>query len=214
VAALGACCTVVVAAVIGATAGIASPDGYPPPVTPTCVASIASTTGSTQTVALGEPFTPGSTVALTVNGAAYGTATAPADGSALDLVIATTDPHLAINGGPAVAVNFGVNTVGASGPSPSGATQSCTVTVDIVNAGSSSASSGGTGVTQANSGTGSGGSSLGSAGAGSTFKSAPIGLAFTGADLALIVLAALLLLIVGAGLLGYGRRRRRHHFSD
>ena len=64
-------------------------------------------------------FTTGSTVQIFVNGVFYGTTTTDASGSAV-LNIVWSDPHVSINGGPLVAVNYGAVSIGVTGTSSTG----------------------------------------------------------------------------------------------
>jgi hypothetical protein len=99
----------------------------------------------------------------------------------LTLNFSATDPTLSVNGGTFQSTSYGVTTITATGPTPSGGTNVATYLVDIVNA--------------AATGTGAASGTAGS------------GLAFTGADLAALIAAALALILMGTGVVAYTRRR-------
>ncbi len=113
-------------------AGAAS-GGYPPPTIPntSCSYTESVNVNSTITVTPACTFAPGSTITITFNGSAYGTATAPPSGQFVETFTAT-DPHLALNGGTPIETAFGaVNTIVASGTNPSGGTNVATTLVTI-----------------------------------------------------------------------------------
>jgi hypothetical protein len=191
-AAIGIAGSVLVVSVAAGAVG-----GYPPPVPPNtqCSADSPVTVGSSAIVDLSSPFEAGSSVALELNGAPYGTLTAPGSGL-IDLTLVVTDPHLAINGLGATAIPFGTETIVATGPNPDGGINTCTVLAvvsDPGGAGAASAADGGT-------------AALAPAVIASQFKTS-VPLAFTGANLVLIALLALVFLALGVALLIHARRR-------
>jgi hypothetical protein len=115
---------------------------YPPPTIPTnCSSSGSVAVGSSTTITASCAFKPGSTISITLNGAAYSTATAPASGLFTE-TFSATDPHIALNGGPAVATGFGeTNTFVASGVNADGASNVATTLVTIPAAGTTPSSS-------------------------------------------------------------------------
>jgi hypothetical protein len=162
--------------------------GYPPTTTTTPGAQIVAN-GSTITVPTSGTatiecppgtFAGGATVQIFVNGALSGTTTANGDGS-VTLGIVITDPHVSINGGPAVAVSGSSFALSLSGPGPSGGTANWAITVLIpaqfqTTAATSSTSSGSS-------------------------------LAVTGLDIAGMVAAAVVLIAAGTTLVIVTRRR-------
>ena len=116
-----------------ALSGPAGATGYPPSTgnNTTCSFSVAVTLNTTITVTVTCVFAPGSTITITLNGAPYQTATAPASGIFIE-VFTATDPHISMNGGPAVSTSYGaVNTVVATGTNPTGGTNVGTTLVTI-----------------------------------------------------------------------------------
>jgi hypothetical protein len=115
---------------------------YPPPTIPTsCSNSQSVSVGASATVTASCTFAPGSTITITLNGAAYSTATAPASGVFTETFTAT-DPHIALNGGPAVETAFGAtNTFVASGVNADGASNVSTTLVTIPATGTTTSSS-------------------------------------------------------------------------
>jgi hypothetical protein len=122
-------------------------------------------------------FAPGTVFNLYVNGTVDAQGTAASNGC-VTFTGVVTDPHLALNGGTPVPVNFGSNVVSAIGTSSLGGTQSDTYTFDIVEASAASAAS-----------------------------AAGAGLAFTGADIAGMSVAGLALIAFGFLVLRFSRRR-------
>jgi hypothetical protein len=115
---------------------------YPPTLIPTsCSNSQTVSVGGSATVTDSCTFAPGTTITITLNGAAYSTATAPASGVFTETFTAT-DPHIAMNGGPAVETAFGAtNTFVATGTNASGASNVATTLVTIPAAASTTSSS-------------------------------------------------------------------------
>jgi hypothetical protein len=112
--------------------GEASAAGYPPPPANTsCSVSVTVDIGHSITVVVTCTFAPGHTITITLNGAPYATATAPSSGVFTE-VFTGTDPHISMNGGPAVATSLGaVNTFVATGDNPAGGTNTATTLVTI-----------------------------------------------------------------------------------
>jgi hypothetical protein len=175
--------------------GVAAPAmaDYPPSTTTTTQApgtqvvvsgstiSVNAATGTATVACPPSTFTAGTTVQVFINGVFYGSVLANADGS-ITLSIVITDPHISINGGPAMAVtgtSISVTSSGASGTSTGTATFA--VTVPIPPAFQTAASSSST-------------SSSGS-------------LAFTGLDILGMTAGAILLLGAGTVLVVFTRRR-------
>jgi hypothetical protein len=170
------------------TAGAATP-GYPPPpnLNTSCSFSQPITVGGTVTVTVTCKFAPGTTIAITLNGISYGTATAPASGILVE-TFTDTNGKISLNGGPAVATACGATaSFVASGTNPAGGTNVATTLVTAV-CPSALASN-----TPASSGAAS--------------ASASPGLAFTGADIMAMVIGALALLALGFLILTLTRRR-------
>jgi hypothetical protein len=138
----------------------------------------------------------GSNVNYTVNGTPDGSGPAGPDGS-VPIAISITDPHVAVNGNTPIAVNFGTTTVTGSGVSQAGTPIANSVTLNIVQASSSTPTT-----TPASGNSGSGNS-------GSTSSGSSTTLAFTGADIAATVAGGLALLAVGSVLV-IATRRRSH----
>lgn len=165
-----------------ATAGAST--GYPPP--PATIGSGATTATVGQTVTFTAcGFKPGSTVTVSSGG---GTMTANASGC-VTVTVKVSDPHISVNGGPLVAVNYGPNTIVLTGVNPVGAPFTFTETITI-------ASTAPAAVTQP-----------ASAVPSSTTSSS--GLAFTGADIAYTTIGGLLLIGAGTALGIVVSRRRR-----
>ncbi len=173
----------------------AAASGYPPPTVPntSCSASEALAVGSSVTIRVTCLFAANASVTVTANGGAYNTGTADGSGVFTEVIV-VSDPHVALNGGAAVATAVGgTTTFVATGPNPSGGTNTATTLVTVPAAGGTGAS------TASASGSGSG------AGSGS--------LAFTGADLAAAVIGGLSLLAMGTLIVLYARRRARRNPS-
>jgi hypothetical protein len=66
------------------------------------------------------PFTDGATVSFFIGTTPAGTGTA--SGGCVNFTGTASDPHLSINGGPAIAVVYGANTVTATGADATGGT--------------------------------------------------------------------------------------------
>ena len=166
---------------LSGAAGAATP-GYPPPpnLNTNCSFSAAVNLNTTVTVTVTCKFAPGAAISVSLNGAAYLKTTAPASGILVETFTAT-DPHISMNGGPAVATNAGAtNTFVATGANPGGGTNTATTLVTIPATGAAAA-------------------------AASTPAAA--GLAFTGADIMAMVIGALALLALGFLILTLTRRR-------
>ena len=180
-----------VAGLIFAMPGTAGAAGSTSPATdqvPTsCSASTtlnvttASTTSSPATTSLTGScaFAPGSAVSVSGLGSTQST-NANGTSGLLTVTFSATDPTLSFDGGAFQPAVYGVNTITATGTNATGATNTATFLVDIVN------------VTTASTST-------------STPSTAP--LAFTGADLAALIAAALALILLGTGVVVYTRRR-------
>ena len=75
-------------------------------------------------------FEAGITVQVFVNDTFYGTATTDASGAAI-LNIVWSDPHVSINGGPLVAVDYGQVSIGVSGTSSTGGAKTVSGTFSL-----------------------------------------------------------------------------------
>jgi hypothetical protein len=169
--------------------------GYPPPTVPntSCSASEALAVGSSVTVRVTCLFAANATVTVTANGGAYNSGTADGSGVFTEVIV-VSDPHVALNGGPAVATQVGgTTTFVATGPNPSGGTNTATTLVTVPAAAGTGAST--------------------ASGSGSGAGSASGSLAFTGADLAAAVIAGLSLLAMGTMIVLYARRRAGRNAS-
>ena len=167
----------------------------PPPIGTSCSFAESMGVGSVISVSVTCNFDPGSTITITLNGAAYGTATAPATGTFVETFAATAGPSVSLNGGPAVATTYGaVNTFVASGTNPGAGTNVATTLVTITPAGVVSSPA------TATPGT-----------ATATASATPVtssGLAFTGADIAAMVIGGLGLVAIGVVIVISSRRRK------
>lgn len=164
--------------------------GYPPPTGSTVVTNGASVTcavGQTCTYSMGG-FPPGASVTISVNGTPAAVVTADANGF-VTFTVTVSDPHISINGGPAISVPAGANTISLSGGA---VTQS--FTLNVVSS-----------TTPTTAATGAAGGSGGSSSTGSARSTGA--LAFTGADIAATVVGGLALLAVGTVLVVATRRR-------
>ncbi len=172
-----------VAAVPDAPAGAS---GYPPPTTPpnaSCSATETIDVGSSFTYEVTCLFAPNATVTVTANGDPYNTGTANASGVFTEAFVVSAGPHVALNGGAAVAAAYGgTTTFVATGPDPQGGTTTATTRVVVPTASTAAAVSG--------------------SGSGSDSP-----LAFTGMDLLATVVAGLALLAMGTAVVMYARRR-------
>ncbi|HEX3794048.1 MAG TPA: hypothetical protein VHV57_06080 [Acidimicrobiales bacterium] len=133
-------------ALLFATATAAGAAGSTPPAATTtpvaCSLTVTVTVTSTAVnVPLATPaacdYASGSSVAVTLNGAASESATADNNG-VVNLNATVTDPHIAIDTTAPVAVSLGTNTIVATGTTSSGATDTVTFVVDLQNAPGSS----------------------------------------------------------------------------
>jgi hypothetical protein len=176
----------------------AATGGYPPPVPVDTHCSVAASVavGSTVTVGLSTPFAGGAAVTLTLNGVADGSVNAPANGLLSLSLVVTDPPHLSINGQKEQPINSGTNVITATGSSPTGSTNTCTVQLQV--AGNTPALAA------------SGASSSGPARSMGAAMNFPVTLAFTGAETAALLLAGLVLVAFGLVLVVYGRRRPAH----
>jgi hypothetical protein len=141
-------------------------------------------------------FAIGSAVTFSYGNSSVAPVTAGSNGL-ITVNVRAHDPQISFNSGAYLPAVYGVNTLTASGLNSSGATNTATFLIDLVQ-GTSSVSNG-------NSGSGSTGSSGGSGGSGGSTNSG--GLAFTGADLALLIAAAVTLILLGGGVIMYTRRQ-------
>jgi hypothetical protein len=176
-----------------ATGAGASGSGSPPVAQVPTSCSTSSTvtvqsSNSPQTVSLGETcaFTPNSAVTVTYGGTVVASPTADSNGL-ITLAVTATDPSLSIDGSAPQSAVYGTNTITASGTNASGATNTATFLVDLVQASSPTT-------------------------AASTTSSG--GLAFTGADLAALIGAALILILLGVGVVTFTRRRAANHTPE
>jgi hypothetical protein len=80
-------------------------------------------------------FAPRTAIGLAVNGTSVPSATPGTNGCATFTVV-MTDPHLAVNGGPAVAIHYGSNEVIGIGSGLRGAAQTDTYTFPVLRGGS------------------------------------------------------------------------------
>jgi hypothetical protein len=129
---------VLVIGIFGLQAAAGAAGGYPPPTTvgTTCSVSASISVGRSTTIDPSCRFAPGSSITVTLNGAAYATVTAPTTGVFAER-FAATDPHLALNGGAVRPTQFGAtNIFVASGTNPAGAPNVATTLVTIPAAGS------------------------------------------------------------------------------
>ena len=76
--------------------------GYPPPRIRTSASFAKEISVDSKHVSVTCKFAPDSTISITLNGAAYGTATAPNSGTFLETLTAKKPHKIALNGGPAV----------------------------------------------------------------------------------------------------------------
>jgi hypothetical protein len=158
--------------------------GYPPATgsVTSCSAGAVVAVGSTYTLTSTCQFEPGSLITVTLNGSSYDTLTAPASGFLIE-IIAVTDPHISLNGGPRDLASYvGNETFVATGTNPAGATNTVTTVITIPSASAPAATGTGT-------------------------------LAFTGADLVATVVGGLAFLIMGMLLTVFARRRATAHNS-
>ncbi len=165
-----------------ALSGPAGAAGYPPSTgnSTTCSFSVSVAVGSSVTVTVTCTFAAGSTITITLNGVAYSTATAPASGVFIETFTAT-DPHISMNGGPAVATSFGaVNTFVATGTNGAGGTNTATTLVTIPT----------------------------SATAGTPIAATSQPFAFSGADIAGMAVGGLALIALGTVFVVFTRRRK------
>ena len=179
--ALAVCSAVLLMAAPTAPSSAAS--GYPPPTVPntSCSVSEAVAVGTTITVKVTCLFAANAIVTVTANGGAYNTGTADSSGVFTE-VIGMSDPHVSLNGGPALATQVGgTTTFVATGPNPSGGTNTASTLVTVAAAAGTAGA------------TGSGASGASTSGA----------LAFTGADLTAAVIAGLSLLAMGTAIVLY-----------
>jgi hypothetical protein len=160
----------------------AAPPGYPPSTgsNTSCSVSVSVVLRTTITVTVTCTFAPGKTITITLNGAPYSTATAPASGVLIETFTAT-DPHISLNGGPAVATSYdAVNTFVATGANPSGGTNTATTLVTIP--------------------------SPAAAAAPTSATAQPF--AFSGADIAAMTIGGLALIALGFVFVVFSRRRK------
>ena len=160
---------------------------YAPSTTTTAtVPASPFTTGVVLTVRVGDNesyqvpgFAPSSQTTITIDGHDASVTTTSSDGI-LTISIVWLDPHVSVNGGSPVPINYGNNTINLAGTAANGQPATFSGTFNLVSAS--------TPVTAATT-TG--------------------GLAFTGADIAAMAVVGLLLLACGT-LLVVTSRRRRH----
>ncbi len=112
--------------------GCKQPGYPPPPIGTSCSFAKTMSVPSSVTISVTCRFLPGSPIKITLNGAAYSTATAPPSGTFIE-TITTTNPHsIALNGGPKVSIPLlAINTFVASGVNPLGATNVATTMVIV-----------------------------------------------------------------------------------
>ena len=113
--------------------GPAGPIGYPPPLIGTsCSFTESIGVGSAISISVNCTFEPRSTITITLNGAAYGAATAPATGTFVETFTATPGPSVSFDGDPVVVTTYGaVNTFVPSGTNPGAGTNVAMTLVTI-----------------------------------------------------------------------------------
>ena len=137
------------AGVAGAAGSGSPPVNQVPTSCSTSSTITLSTTNSPQTASLGETcaFTPNSVVTVTFGGTVVSSPNADSSGL-ITLSISAEDPSISINGSPYQGAVYGTNTITAIGTNASGAQNTATFLVDLVQAGgpASSSSTGGGGL--------------------------------------------------------------------